>query len=93
MKGFKEDAADLRGRLRCNSFFLALETTVERKLLEGNRASSYTLREMASTSIRDEKVWAPFDFLSAQTHTLSMSSIDLSSRAEPVSRAWSKGAT
>jgi hypothetical protein len=68
-----KEIAQFRAELSGNTFFQNLPEGVQKKLLEGNRPSIQTLREMARAFWSSDQEWSLYDFLSAQSHTLPMS--------------------
>ncbi len=73
VSGFQAHAEDLRQRLLGNSYFQTLESKLQKTLLQGARASIYTLRQLADEYIRDDSVWFFYQSTSSNTHSLPFS--------------------
>jgi hypothetical protein len=73
VKGFEVHAEDLRNRLSKHLFFQGLDPKFQRQLLQGYRASLFSLRELVTTYVNDEKIWYVYQMLSSHTHSLPLS--------------------
>jgi hypothetical protein len=71
--GFKVQAEDLRQRLLRNPFFQSLDPKFQKHLLQGHRASLFSLNELVSQYIGDETFWYVYQFLSSHVHSLPLS--------------------
>ena len=71
LKGFEEQASELRNRISGNSFFSALPRSVQKKLLGGHQASMLTQDEIIKrTGKTSSFIWGYYKFLSSQVHPL-----------------------
>jgi Family of unknown function (DUF5677)/SEC-C motif len=73
VKGFEGQAQDLRNRLSSHSFFQSLDPKFQKQLLQGNRASLFSLSELVATFVDDKQIWFVYQFLSSHTHSLPLS--------------------
>jgi len=69
VRGFEDQASDLKKRLSENSYFQSLDAKFQKQLLQGKRASLFTLRELATEFIQDEGVWWVYQALSSNIHS------------------------
>jgi len=73
VKAFEVQAQDLRNRLSNHLFFQDLDPRFQKQLLQGNRASLFSLSELVATFVKDEGIWIVYQLLSSHTHSLPLS--------------------
>lgn len=73
VEGFKVHAVDLRQRLSRNPFFQSLDPKFQKNLLQGHRASLFSLNELVSQYVGHETFWYIYQILSSHVHSLPQS--------------------
>ncbi len=69
VKGFTDEAEELRRLLRNNGYFHKLNERTQKSLLQGYSPTLITLREMGARYVPSGETWVFYQFLSSYTHS------------------------